>query len=178
MIRLIRPTLSGLALAGILCLPQLSIAPLSAAENTFGAYAGSFSGRGTLKRQPDAPAETVRCRITSKLSPDGNSLVQAGTCVVPGSKVAIDSRLTYDPGTRRIRGTWTDVANGTAAGVSGTASGSRVELTITGKDRKTGENRTLWMTLEPRNNGYMLTTRSPDPAGGARFVSGEIRFTK
>lgn len=167
----------GPPLAAIAIMAWSSVS-VTAAENPFGAFAGSFNGKGTLKRKPDAAAETVRCRITAKLSEDGNALAQAGTCVVPGSKVAIDSRLTFDPATRRIRGTWADVANGSAAGVSGTVSGNRINLTITGKDSKTGENRTLWMILEPRGSGYTLTTRSPIPAGGGKFISGEIRFTK
>ena len=177
MTRIVRFALFGLPLAAIALMQSPSVS-LSASDTPFATYAGSFNGKGTLKRKPDAAAETVRCRIKAKLSEDGNALSQAGTCVVPGSKVAIDSRLTFDPATRRIRGTWTDVANGSAAAVSGTVSGAQINLTITGKDTKTGENRTLWMTLEPRGGGYSLTTRSPIPAGSGKFVSGEIRFTK
>ncbi len=152
--------------------------PARPAENPLGAYAGKFSGKGTIRRHPGEPKETVRCRISATLSAEGNTLKQNGTCVVPGSKVAIDSELTYNPSNGRVKGRWTDVANGTAAGVSGKGDSKSVKLTISGKDLQTGESRTLWMTLQPTKNGYLLITRSPKPSAGGRFVSGEIRFTK
>lgn len=152
--------------------------PLHAAENVLEIYAGSFRGEGTLRRKPDEPKETVRCRIKSSLSDDQLTLRQTGTCVVPGSKVAIDSKLVYNPGSGRVTGTWTDVANGSAAGVSGSGNDGRVSLTISGRDQQTGESRTLWMTLTPATGGYDLTTRSPNPSAGGKFVSSEIRFRK
>lgn len=171
------PNLFSTALAAA-CLMLSGAHPVAAAENVFEPYAGSFSGQGTLRRQPDEPRETVRCRIKSALSQDGLTMIQAGTCVVPGSKVSIDSKLEYDPATRRVKGSWTDVANGSAASVSGSETGGRIRLTIVGKDRQTGENRTLWMTLEPTAGGYSLATQASNPSGGGRFASGEIRFTR
>ncbi len=152
--------------------------PAAADDTALSAYAGSFKGKGTLRRKPDEPKETVRCRITAKLSADGLTLKQTGTCVVPGSKVAIDSKLIYNPANGRVTGRWTDVANGSAASVSGRANASGAQLTIAGTDTQTGESRTLWMTLKPASKGYLLITRSPKPGSGGKFVSGEIRFTK
>lgn len=176
MIRLAHPALISLFIP--LGLVLAAATQVTATETPLGAYAGKFSGKGTLRREPDEPRETVRCRISSDLSSDGLSLVQSGTCVVPGSKVAIDSKLTFTPATGRVTGTWTDVANGTAANVSGQGDNSGFNLTIVGTDRQTGEIQTFWMTLTPNASGYSLTTRSLDPAGGGRFVSGEINFTK
>lgn len=162
----------------IIATSAINISTAKAAGSVFEPYAGSFRGQGTLRRKPDEPHETVRCRITAALSSDGLSLKQTGTCVVPGSKVSIDSRLKYNTQTGRVTGTWTDVANGSAAAVSGRITDGRINLTIAGKDTQTGETRTLWMTLQPASGGYQLTTRSPSETSGGKFVSGEIRFKK
>ncbi|MEX0345907.1 MAG: hypothetical protein AB3N20_13355 [Rhizobiaceae bacterium] len=167
----------ALMLVFLACLGIATI-PAKSAGNPLGTYVGKFSGKGTIRRHPDEPKETVRCRISATLSADGNTLSQNGTCVVPGSKVAVDSELTYNPANGRVVGRWTDVANGSTAGVSGKGDSQIVNLTIVGTDQQTGESRTLWMTLQPTKNGYLLITRSPKPNAGGRFVSGEIRFTK
>lgn len=149
-----------------------------AATSVFAPFTGTFRGSGTIRRGPDEPAETVRCRITSKLSADGQSLHQTGTCAVPGSKAAIDSRIKLNPATGRLTGSWTDVANGARAGVTGRISGKTVHLTIVGKDTQTGENRTFWMVLEPDSAGYQMTSTTPDARSGRKFTSGKIRFKK
>lgn len=171
------PALCASALL-IVAMPVTSASVARAVESVFEPYTGSFRGQGTLRRKPGEPRETVRCRINAKLSSDGLSLKQTGICVVPGSKVPIDSNLKYNSQSGRVTGTWTDVANGSAAAVSGRIAGDRISLTIAGKDTQTGETRTLWMTLQPASNGYGLTTRSPNENSGGKFVSGEIRFRK
>ncbi len=151
--------------------------PALSADQGLEPFAGMFKGSGTLYRTVDAEAETVRCRITGNLSDDRLSLVQTGACAVPGSKLAVDGRLTLDPTNGRIKGTWTDVASGSAASVSGRKTDNGLNLTIVSADRQTGESRTLWMVLKPASGGYSLTTRAPNPAGG-KFISGKIQFTK
>ena len=94
------------------------------------------------------------------------------------SKVGIDSVIRHNPANGRLTGKWTDVANGGAASVSGSATAANLRMTIVGKDPKTGENRSLRMELKPTGNGYRLTTTLPDPVSGKRFVSAEMRFTK
>ncbi len=153
-------------------------APVHAGSNPLEPYAGKFRGSGTVRRAPDEPAESVRCRITATLSEDGSTLQQKGTCAVPGSKAKIDSRIKHNPANGRLTGSWTDVANGSRASVAGSVRSGTVRLTIVGKDEKTGENRTVWMILKPTSSGYRMTSTSPDNRTGKKFQSGEIRFTK
>ena len=154
------------------------VAPVHAGSSPLEPFAGKFRGSGTIRRAPDEPAESVRCRITATLSDDGHTLRQKGTCAVPGSKAKIDSRIRLNPANSRLTGSWTDVANGGRAGVTGSIKAGTVRLTIVGKDQKTGENRTVWMVLKPNSSGYRMTSTSPDNQSGKKFKSGEIRFKK
>lgn len=167
-----------LTMAASLAVPPHAGMRAEAATSVFAPFVGTFRGSGTIRRGPEEPAETVRCRITAKLSEDGQSLHQTGTCAVPGSKAAIDSRIKHNPATGRLSGSWTDVANGARAGVTGRLNGKTVHLTIVGKDTQTGESRTFWMVLEPDSAGYRMISTAPDTLSGRKFTSGTINFTK
>lgn len=141
-------------------------------------FAGTFQGKGSVRRTSDDPLETVRCRINAELSENGLKLSQSGTCVVPGQKVEIDSELELNPANNRISGSWTDPATGGAASVSGRVEGSSLVLTVVGQDRQTQESRTVWMVLEPTTTGYQLTSTAPAARDGNKYLAGEIAFTK
>jgi hypothetical protein len=100
-----------------------------AAPAVFDLYAGSFSGSGTIVEGPDANSHQVRCRFTI-LQQGAAGLSLQGTCwaylIVARS---VSARLSWDPRSGQVTGTYTGSRVGTAQ-LTGRQVGTDFDLAI------------------------------------------------
>jgi hypothetical protein len=100
-----------------------------AAPAVFDLYAGSFSGSGTIVEGPDASSHQVRCRFTI-LQQGAVGLSLQGTCwaylIVARS---VSARLSWDPRSGKVTGTYTGSRVGTAQ-LTGRQAGTDFDLAI------------------------------------------------
>lgn len=106
-----------------------AISHAGAAPAVFDLYAGSFSGSGTIVEGPDASSHQVRCRFTI-LQQGAAGLSLQGTCwaylIVARS---VSARLSWDPRSGKVTGTYTGSRVGTAQ-LTGRQAGTDFDLAI------------------------------------------------
>jgi hypothetical protein len=123
------PCLSHRLSCGVVPLLCLAAGGVGAAPAVFDLYAGSFSGSGTIVEGPDANSHQVRCRFTI-LQQGATGLSLQGTCwaylIVARS---VSARLSWDPRSGQVTGTYTGSRVGTAQ-LTGRQVGTDFDLTI------------------------------------------------
>jgi hypothetical protein len=114
---------------GVVLLLCVATGSAGAAPAVFDLYTGSFSGSGTIVEGPDASPHQVRCRFTI-LQQGATGLSLQGTCraylIVARS---VSARLSWDPRSGQVTGTYTGSRVGTAQ-LTGRQVGSNFDLAI------------------------------------------------
>lgn len=154
------------------------VARAQASEQAFlDRFDASWTGGGTVLRDADRSPKrlNVSCSLGQKQAP--NMIDVNGTC-----RAALiftrpfGASLSYDPTTRRYRGTYTG-ANSGPASLSGRRSGDALHLTVTWSKPINGD-RTASLTI--RNDGRSLAIRMTDRAGanGPEVTTTDLRFAR
>ncbi len=90
---------------------------------TFSAFAGNWSGSGTI--EVSGAKERLRCRSTNTES--GNSLKLSLRCASDSYKFELTSDITNDGG--NISGSWNETSRGVSGSLSGKINGGRIQAT-------------------------------------------------
>jgi hypothetical protein len=98
--------------------------PSQAADGPFAAFAGNWSGTGTIEVK-DGGRERIRCRGGNTES--GNSLRLGLRCASDSYRFELTSDITYDGG--NISGSWGETSRGVYGSLSGRMSGGRIQAT-------------------------------------------------
>ncbi|QRM30030.1 hypothetical protein [Microvirga sp. VF16] len=99
---------------GVFVLACAATGSVGAAPAVFDLYAGSFLGTGTILEGPDASSHRVSCRFTI-LQQGTTGLSLQGTCrAYLLIARTVSARLSWDPGSGQVTGTYTGSRVGTA----------------------------------------------------------------
>jgi hypothetical protein len=120
------------------------------AADPFAAFAGSWSGSGTITAK-DGGRERLRCRGTN--SESGNSLKLGLRCASDSYKFELSSDIKYDGGS--ISGSWNETSRGVAGSLSGKATSTHIEASA----QTVGFTASLSIAL--RGNSQSVSIRSP-----------------
>lgn len=115
--------------SGVIVLVCATAGGAGAAPAVFDLYAGSFSATGTILEGPDATSHQVGCRFTIRQQ-GVTGLSLQGTCraylIVTRT---VSARLSWDPGSGQVTGTYTGSRVGTAK-LTGRQRGTDFDLVI------------------------------------------------
>ena len=103
--------------------------PAQAADNPFPHLAGSWNGSGTASLE-GGKTESLRCKGYYTAGDGGQSLGLSIRCANASSKVELRANLNYADG--NVSGDWEERTYNQSGTVSGKASATRLNLSITG----------------------------------------------
>lgn len=95
----------------------------------FAVLTGTWSGAGQIRLEGGS-TESLKCRAFYTSKDDGAGLGLAIRCASTSNKIELRATLTYDDG--KISGSWEERQFNAGGSVTGQASSSRINLTITG----------------------------------------------
>jgi hypothetical protein len=140
------------ALALIAAAPLLAFVPSAAlAENPFSTLNGTWSGAGQIKLEGGS-TESLKCRAYYTAKDDGAGLGLAIRCASASNKIELRANLTYASG--KVSGDWEERQFNAGGSVSGQASGSKINLAITGG----GVNGSLTVALSGATHSVSIQT--------------------
>ena len=143
-----------------LAVPLFALPPLAFAEpNTFLAnlIAGSWKGKGTLKRTPGGQEELVRCKLMPSFHRGASVLTLRYVCRGIDVSFVTFGNLDYDSKTRTVSGWLTTQGLGSAK-TTGRQEGNKVIMTMIGKDEKTGKPKKAVMTIQLTGDRSLVST--------------------
>jgi hypothetical protein len=143
------------------------LAPRSAAADSYLAhFAGTWVGQGALRPSSGAAQETVYCRITAELSPDGTTLQQSGRCAVGEQSLPVAGVLVYDPPRGAVAGSWRGREG--PVNIAGHRRDNRLVMQL--KYKVEGRDASTTMTLEPVSDSrYRMLLAGSDGKGEVEF---------
>ena len=121
------------------------------ADSPFSNLAGTWSGQGKVRLE-GGKSETIKCRAYYTLKSGGSDLGMAIRCASPASKIEMRASLSYSGG--NVSGNWEERTYNAAGAVSGSASSSRMSLTIQGG----GLNGRMSVRLGDRSQSVTIST--------------------
>lgn len=140
------------ALALFASVSLLALAPSTAlADNPFATLNGSWSGAGQIKLEGGA-SESLKCRAYYTAKDDGAAMGLAIRCASASSKIELRANLTYAGG--KVSGDWEERQFNAGGSVSGQASGTKINLAITGG----GVNGSLTVALNGSTHSVSIQT--------------------
>lgn len=147
-----------------------------AAEDPFlSRLVGEWTGRGTLQTGPTAEPERVYCKIANSLAADGSTLQQRGRCSLASNSGPIDGNISA-MGANLYSGSLNSLASKGPATVTGSATGSRMELSSEYIDTFDGKPARSTIVIDLiAGGGYRLISTRLDPAGA--WKASEIVFS-
>ncbi|WP_201830676.1 hypothetical protein [Microvirga zambiensis] len=114
---------------GVIVLACIAAGGVGAAPAVVDLYVGSFSGSGTILEGPEANSHQVGCQFTI-LQQGATGLSLQGTCRAYLILTrTVSARLSWDPGSGQVTGTYTGSRVGTAK-LTGRQRGTDFDLTI------------------------------------------------
>ena len=132
--------------------PLLACGPSAAlAENPFPNLNGSWAGAGQIKLEGGS-SESLKCRAYYTTKDDGAGLGLAIRCASASNKIELRANLTYAGG--KVSGDWEERQFNAGGSVSGQASGSKINLAITGG----GVNGSLTVALSGATHSVSIQT--------------------
>lgn len=162
-----------------------ALAPIAPARAQAGgadllkAMSGVWKGRGTVRKSPDAAAETVSCRYEGKLAGDGLRLALTYVCLGVEFKFDAAGALIFEPASDRFTVTLTTAAANRRAEGSGRATGSGIELDLKGRHPDTGAEVSSRLTMSLSGNRRLVNVlRSTDPESGKTFQVFQVTFSR
>jgi hypothetical protein len=158
---LFRETFAGLS--GALVLLAGSMSP-AVAEPRFADLAGAWRGQGSVHLS-DGKSEGLSCKAYFTTKDEGAGLGIALACASASNK--IDLRATLQQSGGKISGTWEERSFNSTGTVDGTASGDRIDLSISGTVKAT-----MSITLEGKNQLISIST------DGAGFKSVDLELQR
>src|SRR5262245_636441 len=153
-----------------LSLPVLSIAPThaqrpQAGPGLFEAWAGSWSGNGTLSTS-DGGRERIRCAVTYAVQSGGYTVKQDLRCASDASRFEITSNIVQQGQT--LTGDWFEGTRRVGGRIVGRASGSQLDL------RAEGDTFTALVTVNTQGNRQTFVLESP----GSQLASVSITLDR
>lgn len=140
------------ALALVAAAPLLALAPAAArADSPFSTLNGTWSGAGQIKLEGGS-SETLKCRAYYNAKDDGTGLGLAIRCASASNKIELRANLTYAGG--KVSGDWEERQFNAGGSVTGQASGSKINLAITGG----GVNGSLTVALSGGSHSVSIQT--------------------
>lgn len=121
------------------------------AENPFATLNGTWSGAGQIKLEGGS-SESLKCRAYYTAKDDNAGLGLAIRCASASNKIELRANLVYAGG--KISGDWEERQFNAGGSVSGQASGSRINLAITGG----GVNGSLTVALSGTTHSVSIQT--------------------
>ncbi len=128
----------------------------------FKRFAGSFEGSGEVKRNAEARANRVNCKLTGK--PSNSGIAITGKCGVSFISRAVEANIRFDPSTNAYTGTYIGSRVGPAK-LWGKRRGDSVVLTITWPKPVNGDTKAT-MVIRNSGNGSLAITVTDDVRPG------------
>jgi len=145
---------------GVVLLSCAAIGSAGAAPSLFDLYAGSFTGTGTILEGPEANSHRVSCSFA--IRPEGaTGLSLQGTCrAYLLLSRSVSARISWDPRTGQVTGTYTGSRVGTAL-LRGRQMGTDFYLTIEWPKPLYGDTRARMRvaSLDPNSFRIVVTDR-------------------
>jgi len=169
-----RMRLGGVAAAVAVCLVGLAApAPAFAADGHpfFRAVAGSWKGKGKVRPVRNKPSERVKCSADYSVTSNGNAIRQNIRCAGTSFHLFGSGRITYDPKSRRLKGSFSSgPGRTTMSGGRGGASSLGLALKHSGYSQL--KNTTGYISLRLVGKKKLVVTMSArdTPSGGMRRV--------
>ena len=133
--------------AGLLAFASQTVV---AADGPLAQFAGSWSGNGKITVQ-NGSSERIRCRSSNNAG--GNGMSMSLRCASDSYKFELQSSVTHKAGA--ISGTWSEVTRGAVGTISGTSSGSQINL------RASSPVFSAALALVTRSNQQSISMQSP-----------------
>jgi hypothetical protein len=128
-LRLSAPTVGIFRIVWLIC--GLALSSIASAQNgPFSAYAGSWTGSGTVTAS-NGNTERIRCRAHYSVLQSDTDLNQQLRCASDSYHFDVNSVLLADPD-GRIRGTWEETTRRGSGSVSGQMAGAVVTGHVSG----------------------------------------------
>lgn len=141
-------TFSGLTIVAMLA----ATAVHAQKGNPFANLPGSWSGPGTITLNTGAK-ERIRCRAQYRGASSGSDLQLELRCASDSYKFELQSSVSHNGGT--ISGTWSEQTRGAVGTISGTSSGSQINL------RATSPVFSALLAVNTRGNQQSISIQSP-----------------
>jgi hypothetical protein len=123
-----------------------------ATANSFGAFAGTWSGSGTITVQ-NGSRERLRCRGNFRPGGGGASLSLNLRCASDSYKFEFQSEVTSDGG--NLSGTWNEVTRSVYGSVTGRIAGNRIDASAVAAGF------TAAISLRASGNSQQVSIRAP-----------------
>lgn len=150
----------------VLASAALLMFPLSAqAESPFSAYAGAWSGSGSVKLE-NGKSEQLKCKGYYNAKAGGSGLSIAIDCANPSFRINMRAALAYSNG--QVSGTWEEREFNQSGDVSGKATDSRLALKFSGGVSGS-------MSISMASSGSQTVSIS---TGGPGFTGVNLQFAK
>lgn len=145
---------SALAASLLVFAPQGS----QAADGPLAHFAGNWSGSGKITVK-DGSSERIRCRSVNNAS--GKGLALSLRCASDSYKFALSSDITSDGG--NISGSWNETTWGLSGSLSGTATASNIQATVSAIG--------FFVSLSIRTSGTALNVSIKSPGNEVSEVT-------
>lgn len=129
----------------------------ASAQNPFATLVGSWSGSGQV-RLVDGKTEAIRCRASYTNKEGGAGLGLSLRCASASNKIEMLANLSYTSGD--ISGSWEERSYNATGSVSGFATASKLNLSITG-----GVNGSMLVSVNGRAHSVSIKTDNPTLKG-------------
>ena len=161
----------------------VSVEPAAAEEDGAAkflkAFAGTWKGRGTVRRTVGAAAEPVSCRLDARF--DGGALHLKMVYVYLGVDIKVETSGTvkYETKSARYSGSWHTVGLKSRAVGTGRRKGQTIRFALSGFHPETDEpmKSSFVLTLTAANK-LASTLSAVDPQTGTAFKAFGVRFRR
>ena len=148
-----------------------------AAPAIFDLYAGSFSGSGTILEGPDATSHQVGCRFEI-LQQGATGLSLQGTCRAYLILTrTVSARLSWDPGSGQVTGTYTGSRVGTAK-LTGRQRGTDFDLAIEWPRPLYGDTTARMRVASLNQNRFQIVVTDRIGANGPVRATTDLTLTR
>ncbi|WP_350333578.1 hypothetical protein [Coralliovum pocilloporae] len=157
----------------------LMLVPVSASADAFlEQLAGSWTGKGWARAEPDAAKEAVRCRISNRIQGRTGALFVNGKCATAGKSFKINGQLQSVSGGTAYTGNWTNPNGIGGITVNGKRRGQTVTLSFRTKLPETGEHFSGQISWTVAQSKVTLSTRGTFATSGKSGRLSQISFRK
>jgi len=162
---------------GVILLASATAGGAGAAPAIFDLYAGSFSGSGTILEGPDATSHQVGCRFEI-LQQGATGLSLQGTCRAYLILTrTVSARLSWDPGSGQVTGTYTGSRVGTAK-LTGRQRGTDFDLAIEWPRPLYGDTTARMRVASLNQNRFQIVVTDRIGANGPVRATTDLTLTR
>lgn len=171
------------ATAGLLCaatvLTPVSVVKPEASPAIFENLSGSWRGKGLVKASAKGKDESIRCKMSNKISDPGR-IKLSGNCAVSGFVFSLNGFIQQNGGKNSYTASmFRSLANLKQSNFSGKRSGNRLNFNFKARDRLSKSDVVATIRLNSKSaKAFDIQISRTDAETGKVFSVGTIKFAK